>query len=86
MDLVVIHNIHDAEGWQQALSEEHEYPPGFDLHSFVEATDGARAFCLWEAPDQEGLQRAVDRFFGHAVVNDVFPVRVNYFEGRVESS
>ena len=46
MDLVVVHNIHGAEGWKTALSEEHEYPPGFDLHSFVEATDGTRALCL----------------------------------------
>ena len=24
----------------------------------------------------------LDRFVGHAVVNDVFPVEISYFEGR----
>ena len=28
MDLAVIHNIHDAEGWKQALADENEYPSG----------------------------------------------------------
>jgi hypothetical protein len=86
MDLAVIHNIHDADGWKQALADEHEYPPGYNLRSFVQAADGTRALCLWEAPSQAGLQENLDRIFGHAVVNDVFPVEVSYFEGRVDLS
>lgn len=85
MDLVVIHNIHDPEGWQTALNQEHEDAPG-SLRSFVESTDGTRALCLWEAPDLNALKEHLDRLYGHAVVNDVFPVKVNYFEGRVEFS
>jgi hypothetical protein len=84
MDLVVVHNIHDSEGWKKALAEEHETPPEFALRAFVEAVDGTRAVCMWEAPTQAGLQEHVDRLFGHAVVNDVFPVQVSYFEGRVD--
>jgi hypothetical protein len=37
-----------------------------------------------DAPSQAGLQENLDRIFGHAVVNDVFPVEVSYFEGRVD--
>jgi hypothetical protein len=86
VDLAVVHHINDRDAWKKALSEEHEYPPGYTLRSFVEAADGTRALCLWEAPDQVGLQENLDRDFGHAVVNEVFPVQVNYFEGRVDFS
>ncbi|MCW2812216.1 MAG: hypothetical protein JWP61_2674 [Friedmanniella sp.] len=86
MDLAVIHNIHDPEGWQAALAGDHQYPPGFNLRSFVQGDDGKRAVCLWEAPSQEALQENLDRIFGQAVVNDVFPVHVDFFEGRVDFS
>jgi hypothetical protein len=84
MNLAVIHTVHDRAGWQQALAEDHEYGPGFDLRSFVQAEDGSRALCLWEAPSQAELQQSLDRFFGHAVVNDVFPVEVSFFAGATE--
>ncbi len=85
MDLAVVHTIHDPAGWKKALDDPHDYPPGYDLRSFVQAADGTRALCLWDAPSQAGLQAELDRIFGHAVVNDVFPVEVSYFEGRDSS-
>src|SRR4051812_13708307 len=57
----VIHTIHDAEGWQKALDDPHEYPSGFELRSFVQAADGTRALCLWDAPSEAGLQAELDR-------------------------
>ena len=76
MDLAVIHTIHDHDGWRRALAEEHAYGPGYDLRSFVQAVDGSRAVCLWDAPDADGLRERLDRFFGTAAVNDVFRVEV----------
>ena len=84
MDLAVVHHIHDAEGWRRALEDSPEPPPEFNLRSFVEAADGTRAFCLWEAPSQAALQEELDRTLGHAAANEVIPVQVNHFEGRVE--
>jgi hypothetical protein len=80
MNLAVIHTIHDPAGWKKkALADEHHDPPGYNLRSLVEDDDRTRAVCLWEAPDEAGLHENLDRIFGHAVVNDVFPVQVNYF-------
>lgn len=86
MGLAVIHSSHDSAGWKSALASDHEYPPGFELRSFVEGLDGTRAVCLWDAPSQEELQADVDRIFGHACVNEVFPVDVAFFQGLVDFS
>jgi hypothetical protein len=84
VDLAVVHHIHDPQGWKRALEDYPEPPADFNLRSFVEASDGTRAFCLWEAPSQAALQEELDRTLGPAAVNEVIPVRVNHFEGRVE--
>ena len=82
MNLAVIPTVHDRAGWQQALAEDHEYGPGFDLRSLVQVADGSRALRLGEAPSQAELQQSLDRFFGHAVVDDVFPGEVSFCAGR----
>ena len=86
MDLAVIHTIRDHAGWQQALADSQEYPPGFTLRSTVEATDGTRALCLWDAPSQAELQETLDSVLARVAINDVFPVEVGYFEGRDTST
>jgi len=78
----VVHHIHDPQGWAKALGSEHTYPPDFHLHSFAEAQDRHVALCVWEAPSSDALQEALDRFFGHAVVNEVFPVDLHVMGGR----
>jgi len=70
VDLAVIHNIHDPEEWKRALAVDQEFPSGFTIRSFVEAADGNRALCLWDAPSQAELQEQLDRTFGQAAVND----------------
>ena len=82
MNFGVVHRIHDPEGWAQALGNEHNYPSDFHLHSFVEAEDRHVAVCVWEAPNRDALQEVLDRYFGHAVVNEVFPVDLHVMGGR----
>jgi hypothetical protein len=65
-----------------ALNSEPAFPSDFHLHSFVEAEDRHVAHCAWEAPSQQALQEVLDRFFGHAVVNEVFRVEVRVMGGR----
>ena len=52
-----------------------------DLRSRLEAADGERALCLWDAPAKPNFKSSSTDHFGHAAVNDVFPVQVNFFEG-----
>ena len=82
MDFGVVHRIHDPEGWGNALNSEPTFPPDFHVHSFVEAEDHHVALCTWEAPSEAALQEALDRTFGHAAVNDVFPVALQVMGGR----
>jgi len=66
----------------KALRSEHTYPPDFNLHSFVEAENRHLALCVWEAPSEAALQEALDRIFGHAAVNEVFPAALRVMGGR----
>ena len=79
MDFAVIHEIQDAEGWQQALEggDESDLPDGFKNPVFVEAADNSRALCVWHAPDQAALQILLDEAFGSVVVNHVFPINIH---------
>jgi len=78
MDFAVIHEILDAEGWQQALeADDGSLPEDFENPVFVEAVDKSRALCVWHAPSQSALQSMLDDFFGHAVVNHVIPINVH---------
>jgi len=78
MDFAVIHEILDAEGWQQALeADDGSMPDGFDNPVFVEAVDKSRALCVWHAPSQDALQAMLDEFLGQAAVNHVFPINVH---------
>jgi hypothetical protein len=82
MNFGVVHRIHDSEGWAKALGSEDTFPSDFHLHSFVEAEDRHVALCVWEAPNRDALQEVLDRFFGHAAVNEVFPVDLHVMGGR----
>ena len=83
MDFGVVHRIHDPEGWAKALgNDEDTTPSDFHLHSFVEAEDRHVALCVWEAPSSDALQEFLDRSFGHAAVNEVFPVDLRVMGGR----
>jgi hypothetical protein len=76
----VVHRIHDPEGWAKAL--DNEAPSDLHLHSCVEAEDRHVALCVWEAPSSDALQEFLDRFFGHAAVNEVFPVDLRVMGGH----
>jgi hypothetical protein len=82
MDCGVVHRIDDPEGCGKALDREDTYPPDFHLHSFVEAEDRHVALCTWEAPSEAALQERLDRSFGHAAVNEVFPAALRVMGGR----
>ena len=62
MFIQVIHNITDTSLWNQRLAEfeKQEPSPDFTLHSSGTATDHTKAFCLWEAPSVDALQRMLD--------------------------
>ncbi len=80
MEFAVIHTIENVAAWQEALDTHDAFPPGFLLFAFVEAQDRSRAMCIWRAPSKEALQESLDGFFGHAVVNEVFPIDVHVLE------
>ena len=40
------------------------------------------ALCVWEAASSDALQEVLDRSFGHAAVNEVFPVDLRVMGGR----
>ena len=40
------------------------------------------ALCVWEAPSEAALQGELDRIFGHAMVNEVFPAELHLMGGR----
>jgi hypothetical protein len=82
MILAVIHHIHDPEGWTKALEGDHSWPPGFNLHSFVEADDKHVGFCVWEAPSETELQAALDGNFGDAARNEVIPAQLRHMGGH----
>jgi len=78
MDFAVIHEIVDANGWQQALeADDGKLPDGFENPVFVEAVDKSQGLCIWHAPAQDALQTLLDEFFGEAAVNHVFPINVH---------
>ena len=82
MDFGVVHRIHDPEGWAKALGDDEVTTPSdFHLHSFVEAEDRHVALCVWEAASSDALQEFLDRSFGHAAVNEVFPVDLRVMGG-----
>ena len=84
MDMAVIRAIHNPEGWRKALGRRALVLGGCNLRSFVEADDGTRAVCLWEAPDPARVegQSSSRSSFGNAVATTSSLSRVNYFEGR----
>ena len=66
----------------KALKSEHTYPPDFNLHSFVEAQNRHLTLCVAGGAERGGLQEALDRIFGHAAVNEVFPAALRVMGGR----
>jgi hypothetical protein len=80
VEFAVVHLIRNAAAWQEALDAHDTFPLDFTLLAFAEAQDRSRAFCLWRTPSREALQESLDRFFGHAALNEVFPVDVHVLE------
>ena len=72
MHLGVVHTIRDRAAWDQALSGELDFPPGFALLGSVTQDDVSRAICIWEGPSVDELQRLLDGMVGAAAVNDCF--------------
>ncbi len=62
MFVQVVHDIRDKGAWAQRAGDfaKQEPPPQFTLHSSGTATDGTKAFCLWEAQSVEALSAFLD--------------------------
>ena len=82
MDFAVVHRIHDPEGWGKSSKVSTPiHRTSICIRSWRHRTATSRS--AWrEAPSEAALQEALDRIFGHAAVNEVFPAALRVMGGR----
>ncbi len=76
MFIQVIHEIADAQRWNQLAAEFEKQgtPPGFTLHTSVTAADRSRAFCLWEGKSIQTLSEILDPLTEPAAHNRYYEI------------
>jgi hypothetical protein len=85
MFIVITHEIHDPEDFQERAQEVFPLPDNFHVHHFFPANDLSRAACLYEAPSVEELRKYLDGKLQPASTQRFFPVNGEHAIGMPES-
>lgn len=74
MFIVIQHNIHDPQKFQQCAKTVFPLPDELHVHQFFPAPDLSKAVCLYEAPSIDVLSKYLDEKLHSASTQTYYPV------------
>lgn len=84
MFIVIQHQIHHPEKFQQCAKSVFPLPEELHVHQFLPAPDMKKAVCLYEAPSVERLSQYLDTKLNEASTQHYYPVLTEHAIGLPE--
>ena len=81
MFIVIQHQIHNSEKFQQCANEVFPVPEELHIHQFLSAPDLTKAFCLYDAPSIERLSQYINDKLNEASSQNYYPVLTEHAIG-----
>lgn len=85
MFIVIQHQIHNPEKFQQCTKAVFPLPEELRVHQFLPAPDLTKAVCLYEAPSIERLSKYLDAKLNEVSTQRYFPVMTEHAIGLPEN-